>query len=124
MCFGSTTDDDPTQPIRTTTAWGLRGQKEMDPTKQPIHISESNEAHMSESQGEPDRRRKSSYRNKAAFVDFTDGEHKVVRKQSNPEPPATQPDPRKNAQKQWRGRSTNPATFGLGFGSDFAATPA
>jgi hypothetical protein len=104
---------------------GPFSRKIIDPTQQPIHITESNEAHLSESQAPEAKKRKGSYKDRAAFVDVTDQEPKAVtRKKSDAEVETAHPTQKKNAQKTWRGRSTNPATFGLGFGADFAATPA
>ncbi|KIW64927.1 hypothetical protein PV04_07229 [Phialophora macrospora] len=122
MCFSSHTTDDPTQPPMRVA--GPFGRKIPDPTQQPIHITESNEAHLSESQSREAKKRKGSYKDRAAFVDVTDQEPlAVTRKTSDAEAKTAHPTEKKNAQKTWRGRSTNPATFGLGFGADFSATP-
>ena len=130
MCFGNSTIDDPTQPPRKASVWTQKSNT--DPTKQPIHITESNEAYMSEHQ-DPNApkhvphtyRRKSSYKNRGEFVDVTAQDYKpVARRPSNPEPAPTQPKSKKTAaQQNWRGRSSNPATFGFGMGSDFSASP-
>ncbi len=129
MCFGSLTLDDPTQPPRKKSGW--RQSDGTDPTKQPIKITESNEAYMSEHQ-DPDApkhvpktyRRKSSYKNRGEFVDVTgDGYKAAPKRASIQEPPKPRPDPQMAAQKSWRGRSSNPATFGFGMGADFSASP-
>lgn len=128
MCFSSNTIDDPTKaPIpRSTNPFS---RKIVDPTQQPIKITESNEAHQGDLQAQNTRsqeRRKSSYKDRAAFVDVTDQEPKPVVKrpsmaEAGPEPPTAKKTA--NPNKNWRGRSTNPATFGLGFAADFGATP-
>jgi len=126
MCFGSSTIDDPTQPpIRKVNPWD---RKVLDPTQQPFHISESNEAHEGDLHAQDTRQsdRKGSNKNRAAFVDVTDQEMKPVAKRRSmveAEPARPTSEKTASANKSWRGRSSNPATFGLGYGADFAATP-
>ncbi|OCT49379.1 hypothetical protein CLCR_05259 [Cladophialophora carrionii] len=123
MCFSSNTIDDPTQPPMRV--GGAFSRRVPDPTQQPIHITESNDAHVSESQTSDTRKRKGSHKNGAAFVDVTDKEPEAVtRKQSDAAAEAAHPSPKRDAQKNWRSRSSNPATFGFGLGADFGATPA
>ncbi|EXJ56463.1 hypothetical protein A1O7_06807 [Cladophialophora yegresii CBS 114405] len=123
MCFSSNTIDDPTQPPMRVT--GLFGQRVSDPTQQPIHITKSEDTHSSQVQASDTQKRKGSRKNSAAFVDVTDEEPKpITRKKSDADAETAHSDPKRNAQKNWRGRSSNPATFGFGLGADFGATPA
>jgi hypothetical protein len=125
MCFSSGTVDDPTQGPITRTASVFSSRKVNDPTQQAIHITQSNEAHASESPTQQAKMRKHSYKDRAAFVDVTDQEHKPMEKRNSKVDTATlaASPPKRNPNKNWKGRSTNPATFGLGFGADFSAGP-
>lgn len=103
MCFGSRTVDDPTQ--------------------QPIRITQSNEAHLSEEQPQVTTGRKGSYKNRPPFVDVTNKVFKTEptlesNKPSTAEVPVAQLDPKKKK----RGSSTN-AMLGYGYGADFGASP-
>ncbi|EXJ74472.1 uncharacterized protein A1O5_02768 [Cladophialophora psammophila CBS 110553] len=124
MCFrNSQTIDDPTQPpVRATNAWS---RKTHDPTQQPIHITESNEAHMSEVQSPGMKERKGSHKDRPAFVDVTDKEFSpVIRKLFSVEPEAARPLPKKSVEKKYRSKNSGASTYAYGaaMGADFAAS--
>ncbi|KIW77412.1 hypothetical protein Z517_09858 [Fonsecaea pedrosoi CBS 271.37] len=124
MCFGnSQTLDDPTQPaVHAVNPWS---RKINDPTQQPIHITESNEAHMSEVSGTKVKGRKGSHKDQPAFVDVTDHDAKpMTRKLSSSEADAARLTPQKSAEKKWRKKNPGSSTYGYGaaMGADFAAS--
>jgi hypothetical protein len=129
MCFNTNTVDDPTQPPMRKSSNPFT-RKVHDPTQQPVHITQSEDSTKTESAPEsqaaaPDRKKSlgsHSYKNRAAFVDVTDDEHHTMtRKTSNPQAETPKKEEPKSVPKNWRGRSSNPGTFGMGYGTDFGA---
>lgn len=104
--------------------FGLSGKVE-DPTQQPIRFTESNEARMSEGQKQ-EKRRKSSYKNRPAFVDVTNKESNfeainepppMTRKMSHGDVEAAHPNPKRAAKHRSHHGPGMPA-----WGADFGAT--
>ena len=95
-----------------------------DPTQQPIRITQSNEAHDDGSQSPETRSQRYNYKDRAAFVDVTDGQpKKATRTLSNPTMESVPvPKPKRNPNPSWRGRSSNAGTFGMGYGTDFSGS--
>ncbi|KIX93073.1 uncharacterized protein Z520_11130 [Fonsecaea multimorphosa CBS 102226] len=124
MCFGnSQTLDDPTQPAaRSTKLWG---RDIYDPTQQPIHTTESNDAEMSKAQDESKKERKGSHKHRPEFVDVTDQDHEprpIARTLSGAEVEAARPMSKKSVQNKWRSKNSAAYTYAQGAGMAAGAT--